>query len=403
MRKHLIIYYFAALIISLSFLGFEQVLNKPLFKNVLAQQEARSQSNSQGETTKSDSSLMGEGTKKSNSGFSSMLETASEFTKSGLKKVKLKVLGEAKAPPAKPATNSELEAINKLGLQGEIVFDSSRAFDDASKPSFGIYALDLKNQNIRKIFNSDKQDIYPDVSPDFQKIVFAKAETLDRDSDSEIWIIDRDGKNPVKLSDGTFPTFSADGKKVYYERKRAKVLEYNLETKAEKQIFPLPGTPFVNHKVIKPRISSDGGVLYFTSDFGGRWTAWSYGFEAKGIAKIGQGCEPAPFKNELAAAWIRRDNVKAGSGIAKFELKTGESSILEDKGESFKNLGFGHEYFPSLTAGDKFLFYSACPSGQHSHYTANYQLFIKDLSNSETVRLSFDKYTNRWPKYLGSS
>ncbi len=316
------------------------------------------------------------------------------FLAEKLTAVKSLVLGEVETPPAKAPTKAENNSILELAklMPGQIVFDSNRS------GSFGIYSLNLSNQKQQEIYNSAEQDIYPDVSPDGQTLVFAKAKTLDRDADSEIWLVGINGENPRKIADGTFPTFSSDGSTVYFEVKRSRVMAINIDGSGEKLIFPRSDNEFAGKKVVKPRISSDGKNLLFTSDRGGRWTAWSVNLENLEAKKVGKGCEPTHFNKSKEVAWVTKKNVLAGSAIGSFNIETGEQEILHDRGEVY-----GHEYFPTIEKSDKFLLYSACPNGQHSHYEANYQIFVRDLSSDKTVRLTFDEHTNRWPKYVAGS
>ena len=308
--------------------------------------------------------------------------------------IKTKILGEAEAPPVREPESEEVAARKELAsvLKGELVFDSREG-----EGTFGIFAIDIASGDRRQIFNDQKNNMYPDVSPDGESIVFARANDLGRDADSEIWLVNRDGSDQKKLAEGTYPTFSKDGSFVVYEVKRSKVMKLTLDGSQQQQIFPPAGSPFEGKKIVKPRLSFDNSKLLFTSDVGGRWTAWSVDLETQQATQVGKGCEPVFFENGNSVAWVTKKNVLAKSAIGKKELASGDVSLIQDEGPPF-----GHEYFPTLVKGDRFLLYAACPAGQHSHLEANYQLFVKDLESGETVRVSFDGNTNRWPKYLAS-
>lgn len=53
---------------------------------------------------------------------------------------------------------------------------------------------------------------FPDVSPDGKFIVF----NVSKPDKGEIWLMEMDGKNPVKLTDGSIPSFSFDGKWIVF-------------------------------------------------------------------------------------------------------------------------------------------------------------------------------------------
>jgi len=305
--------------------------------------------------------------------------------------IKTKIFGEAEAPPVREPEAEEKTARETLasGLKGELVFDSK------GKGTFGIFAVDIATGEKRKIFDGEKQDMYPDVSPDGSKIVFAQAEDLGRDADSEVWIVNRDGSGERKLAEGTYPTFSKDGSFVLYEVKRSRVMKVSLDGSDPEQVFPPQGSPFEGKKIVKPRMSFDSKKLLFTSDVGGRWTAWAVDLESQQPTQVGKGCEPVFFEQGNSVAWVTKKNVLAKSAIGKKNLSSDQVILIQDDGPPF-----GHEYFPTMVQGDKFLLYAACPAGQHSHLEANYQLFVKDMAAGETVRVTFDGNTNRWPKFL---
>jgi len=69
---------------------------------------------------------------------------------------------------------------------------------------------------------------------------------------------------------------------------------------------------------------------------------------------------------------------------------------LEDSGSPR-----GHEYFPALHGGDRYLLFSASRGEKdHDHLSGNYQIFIRDLNANILARFTFDVHTNRWPKIL---
>ncbi len=271
-----------------------------------------------------------------------------------------------------------------------ILFDSNRS------GSFGIYVMAADGTDVKPLVDTPQHEMYPDASPDGSKIVFARAESTDREAPAEIWLVERDGSNARKIaSNGTFPTFSSDGQTIYFERDRNKVIAINVDGSNEREIFPAGRENFKGYAVVKPRLSADGKRVFFTSDKAGRWNAWSVNLETNEEQHISRGCEPVPFSSGDRVAWISKKNVLSKSGIAQFNLKTGEKTKLQDAGQPR-----GHEYFPSLVKQDNFLLYSACSERQHSHITSNYQIFIKNLENDAVAQVTFDAHTNRWPKRL---
>jgi len=213
---------------------------------------------------------------------------------------------------------------------------------------------------------------------------------------SEIWMIGSNGTDPHRVvEDGNFPTFSADGKKIYFERQRKKTMVFDLVTKTQQEMFPAENQAFKKYQVVKPRLSSDEQVIVFTSDTPNRWNAWYADIKTGESYRIQSGCEPVPIDPGRKIAFIGNIGAKERSGIYLFDIASKSVSKLEDAAAPR-----GHEYFPTLVSGGRYLLYCASRPGEHSHETANYQVYVKDLTADKRVRITFDAYTNRWPKLL---
>ena len=294
----------------------------------------------------------------------------------------------------------------KWRFPGRVIFDSNR------EGRFAIYATELAagaNSQLSaaakcvKLISSDRHDMFPDPSPDGSAIVFARTESPDRNARSEVWIAAADGSNQRKLADdATFPTFSADGTTVFFERGRKSVFAFDLSTSAEHQIFPVrSGTgeddDFAKglYQIAKPRVSADGRYVFFTSDKNGRWNAF-YADLQTGVARhIHKGCEPAPYSRAGKVAWVAKRNYFSRSGIKQLDLNS--QSIVDLPADPSAQ---GHEYFPSVANNDQLLLYSASSNRNPAHDSSNYQVFLRDLSSGATLRVTHDNFTNRWPKLL---
>ena len=289
---------------------------------------------------------------------------------------------------AEPGTVSI--AIRASGLDGDVVFDSNRG------GTFGIHVLGAAKGTIRSVFDTEMTEIYPDPSPDGDWIVFARAKSLHRLAPSEIWVCRRDGSGARKVADnGTFPTFDRNGRTVYFERGRRKVMAVELDGSGEREVFPRGREEFDRFRIVKPRVSPDGRWVAFISDRKGAWNTWIADLETGESRHVAQGCEPAWFPDSGKIAWIRQRDVRQGSGIFAWDMATGTTEEIQDA-----DLPWGHEYFPTVSADGKYLLWGACPEGQHSHETSRYQLFAKDLTSGRVTRLTDDLANNRWPKLL---
>lgn len=347
---------------------------------------------------KEDSLISDEYSRETNYRFYSRIVTSSLL-------ILLVLFGLSKVPLAKPEsvqnikadhpTKAEKKARVQLAkyFPGKILFDSNRS------GTFGIYFINIDGTKLRRVIDDPNwHEMYPDPSPNGRLIVFSRAKTYSRRAPSEVWIVERNGKNPKRLSlDGVYPTFSADGKTIYFERQRKKVMAIDLYGGNERELFPAKNKKFKRYQVVIPRVSSDGRWVAFTSDRKGRWNAWYAEIKTGQAFRIHKGCEPVFFSDSNRLAWVKnvRGVAKERSGIYTYNISNRSFETLEDAGPPR-----GHEYMPTLAANDRYLLYSVCRPKEHSHETGNYQIFVKDLKTQTKTRITFDAYTNRWPKLL---
>lgn len=305
--------------------------------------------------------------------------------------------GTKEVPVKSPDKASKEEHVKRLQLAkvlpGRILFDSNRS------GTFGIYSIGVDGTRLKKIIDApDWHEMYPDPSPDGKLIVYSRAKTTSRLAPSEIWMVQRNGENSRKVADdGVFPTFSQDGKTIYFERKRRKAMAVDLNGEAVREIFPAKNDQFKKYRVVKPRVSKNGEIVTFTSNTPKAWNAWYAVIDGAKAFRIHGGCEPVPYENGTKIAWVNNASkgVKERSGIYVYDRENKSYAVLQDAGAPR-----GHEYFPTLAHDDRFLLYGASRPDEHSHETANYQIFVKDLKTGNVVRITFDAFTNRWPKPL---
>ena len=83
-----------------------------------------------------------------------------------------------------------------------------------------IYVMDGDGSNQRRVTVNPARDEYPAWSPDGKKIAFVSNRNNVNKDHKQIWAIDADGKNPIRLTDGlvdSYPDWSPDGTKIVYD------------------------------------------------------------------------------------------------------------------------------------------------------------------------------------------
>ncbi len=271
-------------------------------------------------------------------------------------------------------------------IGGWIVFDSNRA------GQFDIWRMRTDGRRAERLTDHPDWDIYPDWSPDGERIVFARVRPGDVLGQGEIWIMDADGGHPVLAARrGTFPQFTPDGRGIVFERDRRLVMRKDPAGGAEEQLFPVPGRKPFRHLMVKPRLSPDGRAIVFTTDWGGRWHVAAMDRDG-GARLVAEGCEGAWGDGGRSIYFIAggRWRETAVWSVPWPEGRAVEAVSLEGS--------HTHAYFPSPAADGRHLLFAACPPNQHDHFTSNYQIFIKTLGDGPAARVSRNGFDDRWPR-----
>jgi len=277
--------------------------------------------------------------------------------------------------------------------QDRLLFDSTRS------GSFGIYTSNFDGSDVRALIDEERHEICPDPSPDGRLVVFAVPHVLKREGPGDVWLAKSDGTQvELLVKDASFPTFSGDGKSIYFQRGVHEVRQLELASKHEKRIFPFKAKDIGKFQIVVPRVSPDGKKLAFASDKPRRWASWVADLETHELSQVGWGCQPSWYSDSKRIAWISSRKALERTAIHHADLDTNERAILHDL-----DAPLGHEYFPTLAFNDTLLFYAAASPGRHDHLDADYQIFIKDLKSGKLSQITNDAFNNRWPKHLKTS
>ena len=287
--------------------------------------------------------------------------------------------GDRRPPEAREENG--LAILKEVG--GWVVFDSNR------EGQFDIFRMRPDGSEVTRLTRHPDWDMYPGWSPDGRKIVFARHAPDEGLGRGDVYRMNADGSGEKLVAEnGTFPQFTPDGRSVIFERERKMVMIRDLDGGRVRRLLPRENKDF-GHQMVKPRISPDGSRVAFTSDKGGRWTLWTMDLDGR-AAEVGPGCEGVWEPGGKRVFYI--------SGTRLVENAVWVADPDDPRPQKHLSLQgrYRHIYFPNPSRDGAYLLFAASPAGQHDHFSANYQIFIKP-EGKKPVRISWNDHTDRWP------
>ncbi len=135
-----------------------------------------------------------------------------------------------------------------------------------------LYALPIEGGQARSLTSGMAWDMQPRYSPDGERIAF----TSDRGGGDNLWIVDRDGSNPVEVTKEKFrllnsPVWSPDGdflaaRKHFTSRRSLGAGEIWLYHRSGGEGLQMTERPNDQKDLGEPAFSPDGRYLYFSRD-----------------------------------------------------------------------------------------------------------------------------------------
>lgn len=145
-----------------------------------------------------------------------------------------------------------------MSLSGTIVF-SFRSNNNSD-----IWSLQLVSGELAKLTSGPSLNTFPRFSPDGSRIAYL---SIGPDFINSLWVMDRDGKNQVRLTEGVHvqhPSWSPDNKSILFtgnavDPDEMDICLYDLAKKSFRVLFTRPGTE------TEPDFSPDGRKVIFAA------------------------------------------------------------------------------------------------------------------------------------------
>jgi len=296
------------------------------------------------------------------------------------------------APPAGEVSAIASGASGSLpeGLQGWVVWSSNRY------GNHDILRMRLGDRHISRLTRHPHTETFPRISPNGSQIVFMRSRvpwvSLRDLTHWDTYLLDlKSGRERLLAEYAGAPTWSADGKSVFFQRRGAELVEHDLSSGEERVRFRsgAGGLP-EGVQLYEPSLSADLEQLAVTWRGSRRMTAI---VDAAGsVRATGGGCQLTWAPDDRFVYWI--DDGGAMQNQVYRRPATGGSA------EPWLDLPvpYSHEYFPKLNQDGRYLVLGASAGG-HEHDVADYEIFVWRVGTpaAQAVRLTFHSGNDNWP------
>jgi hypothetical protein len=152
-------------------------------------------------------------------------------------------------------------------------------------PYWELYLMRPDGSDVQRLtWWEDASDWSPTWSPDGMRLAFASK----RDGNWEIYAMDRDGSNLVRLTDNladdTNPAWSPDGSRIAFESTREGYTDVFVMPVIGGEALNLTKLPWATD--LGPTWSPDGGRIAFYSDRDGDWDIYVMASDGSGVTKL---------------------------------------------------------------------------------------------------------------------
>jgi len=276
------------------------------------------------------------------------------------------------------------------GLKGWVVWSSNRY------GNHDILRMRLQDRSISRLTQHPHTETFPRISPDGNQVVFMRSRkpwvSLRDPVNWDTYLLDlKSGHEQLLAEYAGAPSWSADGKHVYFQRRGSKFVEYELASGKERVLFRsgTGGIP-AGVQLQTPSFSSASEGLASTWRRAQRKTVINYSDGT--VMPVGKGCQLTWAPEGRFVYWIDHGGL--------MENRVYRQVPGEGTAEAWLDLPapYSHEYFPKLSPDGRYLVIGASAGG-HEHDVADYEIFVWPTRApfDQAVRLTFHGGNDNWP------
>ena len=279
-------------------------------------------------------------------------------------------------------------------LSGFAVWSSNRS------GNHDIWMLSLPGRELKQLTTHPHTEYYPRISPDGSKVVFARSRepwvSQRNEWPWDVILLDlRTGIETKLVEYGNAPTWSADGRSVYFQRNGGQIVQLALASRKESVVLDsahLAGLKASEGvRLQTPSVAPDGRSVAATLRGGMRATAI---LPLNGAARLaGDGCQLTWSPDGAFLYKVDDHGGRQMNAFFRLDPASRKAQLWFDApGE------YSHEYFPKLDRTGTVLVYGASTGG-HEHDTADYEIFLWRVGQpaGEAVRLTHHTGNDCWP------
>ncbi|GMR05951.1 MAG: hypothetical protein BMS9Abin25_0530 [Gammaproteobacteria bacterium] len=259
-----------------------------------------------------------------------------------------------------------------------------------------ILKMDLPGREITRLTTNPYTEYFPRISPDGRYVVFSRSQKpWVSQRNQELWdviLLDlKTGKERELAKNANTPTWSIDGKKVYFQRNVMNLAEIDIETGKERILFTSGNGDVKKSAGLQtPVFNAQNNKMAVTLRYGQHMIA-IVDMTGK-LKEISDGCQLTWSKDGSYLYYVDYGG-KMKNAFYLYDPEADKSSLwLDIPGE------FSHEYFPKLSNDEKYLVYGASKGG-HEHDSADYEIFLWQVGApaESAVRMTFHTGNDNWP------